>query len=340
MRKTEEISLSLHTKHVTKTVLSNRISYKRAFIGDTCAAYHYTSPEGLMGILKNREIFFTDAEFLNDASERKNINEDLNRFWARCKKDYEERFIRVLSDIRVNAYEDYRFGTIDKDYKGKACRYFVLSASKDSDSLSMWKYYAKNGSYNGYNIGLDTLALQDTWINREQGIAIEYGSVIYEDDEKYYQIKEAVNHIYESWIQYEYSDKLDEKIRGEFETWVSLNSLFFKHKSFSTEEEYRYVAVVPTENIKILSYTTENGSNVQMYNFRAVDGVLTPYIKVPIWGTDDLDLKATFWNVASIGIAPCLNFELKKNGVIQFVKSLPYRVENFQINKSKIPVRY
>mgnify|MGYP000145126450 FL=1 len=312
MRKTEEISLSLHTKHVTKTVLSNRISYKRAFIGDTCAAYHYTSPEGLMGILKNREIFFTDAEFLNDASERKNINEDLNRFWARCKKDYEERFIRVLSDIRVNAYEDYRFGTIDKAYKGKACRYFVLSASKDSDSLSMWKYYAKNGSYNGYNIGLDTLALQDTWINREQGIAIEYGSVIYEDDEKYYQIKEAVNHIYESWIQYEYSDKLDEKIRGEFETWVSLNSLFFKHESFSTEEEYRYVAVVPTENIKILSYTTENGSNVQMYNFRAVDGVLTPYIKVPIWGTDDLDLKATFWNVASIGIAPCLNFELKK----------------------------
>ena len=83
MRKTEEISLSLHTKHVTKTVLSNRISYKRAFIGDTCAAYHYTSPEGLMGILKNCEIFFTDAEFLNDASERKNINEDLNRFWAR-----------------------------------------------------------------------------------------------------------------------------------------------------------------------------------------------------------------------------------------------------------------
>ena len=79
---------------------------------------------------------------------------------------------------------------------------------------------------------------------------------------------------------------------------------------------------------------------MQMYNFRAVDGVLTPYIKVPIWGTDDLDLKATFWNVASIGIAPCLNFELKKNGVIQFVKSLPYRVENFQINKSKIPVRY
>ena len=68
MRKTEEISLSLHTKHVTNTVLSNRISYKRAFIGDTCAAYHYTSPEGLMGILKNREIFFTDAEFLNDAS--------------------------------------------------------------------------------------------------------------------------------------------------------------------------------------------------------------------------------------------------------------------------------
>ena len=110
--------------------------------------------------------------------------------------------------------------------------------------------------------------------------------MIYEDDEKYYQIKEAVNHIYESWIQYEYSDKLDEKIRGEFETWVSLNSLFFKHESFSTEEEYRYVAVVPTEKYKdSFLYNGKMDQNVQMYNFRAVDGVLTPYIKkVPIWG--------------------------------------------------------
>ena len=45
---------------------------------------------------------------------------------------------------------------------------------------------------------------------------------------------------------------------------VSLNSLFFKHESFSTEEEYRYVAVVPTENIKILSYN--NGKWIKCAN--------------------------------------------------------------------------
>ena len=32
--------------------------------------YHYTSPEGLMGILKTRTFFFTDSQFLNDFREK------------------------------------------------------------------------------------------------------------------------------------------------------------------------------------------------------------------------------------------------------------------------------
>ena len=31
--------------------------------------FHYTSPSGLLSILENNEVFFTDIRFLNDKSE-------------------------------------------------------------------------------------------------------------------------------------------------------------------------------------------------------------------------------------------------------------------------------
>ena len=48
--------------------------------------FHYTSPEGLMGILKTRTFFFTDSQFLNDFREKININEELELFWRRNRK--------------------------------------------------------------------------------------------------------------------------------------------------------------------------------------------------------------------------------------------------------------
>jgi hypothetical protein len=35
-------------------------------MGIATNVFHYTSPEGMMGILKSREIFFTNSQFLND----------------------------------------------------------------------------------------------------------------------------------------------------------------------------------------------------------------------------------------------------------------------------------
>ena len=61
----------LHKKRLGKNTLENRIVHPskitEAYATDV---YHYTSPEGVIGILKNREIFFTDSEYLNDYEER------------------------------------------------------------------------------------------------------------------------------------------------------------------------------------------------------------------------------------------------------------------------------
>ena len=68
----------LHKKRLGKNTLENRIVHPskitEAYATDV---YHYTSPEGVIGILKNREIFFTDSEYLNDYEERLGINSEL-----------------------------------------------------------------------------------------------------------------------------------------------------------------------------------------------------------------------------------------------------------------------
>jgi len=70
----------LHKKRLGKNTLENRIVHPskitEAYATDV---YHYTSPEGVIGILKNREIFFTDSEYLNDYEERLGIRKVLER---------------------------------------------------------------------------------------------------------------------------------------------------------------------------------------------------------------------------------------------------------------------
>ena len=97
-------------------------------------------------------------------------------------------FSSLLRNIRVEEYEDSGFSYI-LDHSETKCRYFVLSLSTDSDSLSMWKYYAKNNSYDGYCIGLFSIALTDEWIDRVSGVSVISSQVEYRSEDKQLIIK-------------------------------------------------------------------------------------------------------------------------------------------------------
>ncbi len=325
---------SCHEKKV-----QDRLKYKpflSSFNNDNTnkAKYHYTSPEGLMGILKTRTFFFTDSQFLNDFREKVNINEELDYFWKTHRRKYNKHFFSLLSKIRITKYEDSGFSYIDS-YSDKPCRYFVLSLSMDGDCLSMWKYYSKSGSYNGYCIGLFDIALTDEWIDRITGAAVIAGMVEYYSEDKQNIILQTVERLYSIWQSYEYSDLLDEKIVKEFTSWMSVEALFFKDECFADERETRYVAIVPTDELNNLYYEYK-GNKYKMYDFRIVNGMYIPYIKMPFndWNQD------VCWAINSIRIGPSGDDEQKKAGIKQFVRSLDYEFDTCHIVKSNIPVRY
>lgn len=327
----------LHKKNLGKHTLTDRLTYTDQITsGYAISVYHYTSPEGLMGILKNREIFFTDAQYLNDYRERMSINDELKRFWEENRGEYDKDFYQLFKGIYIDSYEDNKFPYIDENTSEELYRFFIMSASMNNDSLSMWKYYAKDDTYNGYNIDLFIPALDDEWIDRETGVAVEVGVVIYDSNQKQSKIHTIMEKLYDEWCKYKVSDLMNQKMIKEYTSWISYASLFFKNSCFSTEEEMRFVAAVPKAKLNEINYELENGTRKPMYDFRVSNGVIIPFIRMPLFGWNNSEN----WISNRIGVGPCMNFDLKKEGILQLIESLDYKFHKIDVVKSEIPLRY
>jgi hypothetical protein len=106
--------------------------------------YHYTNQAGLLGIIKNREIWATHTQYLNDSKEYRHavdVVTDLiiKRLTAACDSR------RILEDMSSG---------LDGIEGMNVC---VCSFSEDGDSLSQWRAYG--GPTSGYAIGFKPLHL-------------------------------------------------------------------------------------------------------------------------------------------------------------------------------------
>ncbi len=297
--------------------------------------YHYTSPEGMKGILENRFLYFSDAQFLNDYNEKKHINDILNTFWNSFEISYDKKFKKLLKDIRISEFEDSGYNYLTKNGFREKSRYFVFSTSYSPDNLSLWKYYAKNNTYTGYTIGLSTLYLIDEWIDADTGVEIIGDKVLYSNYEKFSKIHSTVNILYEAWCKYEESKEVNERIVSEFKAWLSITSLFFKEECFEDEKEFRFVAVAPDDSINTLSFNY-NGYDCKMIDHRIINGALIPFLKIPFnfWDVDGCGA------IKSIGIGPTNNADLMEKSLKYFIDSLNYKLYDCKIYRSKIPLRY
>ena len=206
--------------------------------------YHYTNDLGLRGILETGKIWLTNIFNLNDPSELShgfslavkilNNKAASGQTWSKELAEQLEAFVQRRGIQRVG-------------------HYFVCSFSSCRDDLGQWRAYADNGR--GYALGFDTNALEAAFTNlAELRSAHLTFRVTYDDaqlEEMHRRIVEkmfevitlsAENNLPFTTIQ----DYLVE-LSTSFAARLLRAALYFKHKAYDNEEEYRFLQLYSHE---------------------------------------------------------------------------------------------
>lgn len=297
--------------------------------------YHYTSPNGIFGILGSRSIRFTDCQFLNDKSEYTHIKKPLEKALEEIKNDLHIDFQTSILKMLKEEFESDDINVIKKEtglaFSLTKKRYYIFCSSTAQDSLGMWNYYVKGGNYQGYNIGFNVRQLLDCFSTIENAdVDVFYGRIMYKGKEQIEFLKA---------ILLKADEELEEKLRkatsGEevdnanheaidsVMNYIENYRLFFKDESFSNEKEYRFIIKLPLEY-------TPNDNSPLLTGFDVRNGIIVPYCQLTISKESSIE---------SIMLSPMLESELAKQGLKRFLWSRGYN-SKINIVQSKVPIRY
>ena len=218
--------------------------------------YHYTSPEAALSILRNKVLWFSDCEFMNDPGEIAYCYRLYDEAWAEVCLEAgipEEQVNRKITSW-VNPYECESPISEELTFSVPA-RYYSFSTCAEADNLAMWSCYACRNGETGYALGFDadllTQELQDlasSFLESEVYFDSRSGWVCYAENDQGEQIKRLIlNHLVERGVICERrSSLLDRVIAGEVargDHWEQISALapFIKRPEFSYEREYRFV---------------------------------------------------------------------------------------------------
>lgn len=263
--------------------------------------YHYTSPDGFLGIIKDDFNFrFTRADCLNDLLEGKQFLEvyetvcnEMVSENADFKQPNEEFFskIKMPNEFLVDTDHGLDFVNIDT---------YIGSFSLEPDCLPMWNYYLNNNRYEGYCLGICT-----------DSLPLHSLQIIYDDEKKKNMIRSVIKKI----CEFANHEGNLTKFLGFMRNFLFNCCYIFKPSYFKHEREIRLI------------YHNNSISKTPI-DFRIKNGMLMPFIKV----------KINKNNLTSVKIAPLVKEEIAKHTTLELLKNYDY--ENVEVTNSIIDIRY
>ena len=301
--------------------------------------YHYTSPEGLLGIFPDKEdpkLWFTKYDSLNDTSERTNLIEYLRLY---CDRKVSESKLSPIfaSTIKSLELSDYQLitlpgkGPIELEHNGVIeeytdtryvpCDTFLCCFSRHPDLLPMWNYYSKSQHYEGYSVGFLSNYFERS-MSFEKGYSIELKRVLYVCSEKD-KLLDAIILPFNDLFTEQTSDREDIKriIQGK----INELQFVFKDECFRHEEEIRAILRIPREHI---CSADQNKSNNFAVKYRNSHGYIVPYI----------EYKVAKIAVNGITVAPLLQSDLAIKNLHELMQQRG--CGNIWIEPSVVPIRF
>jgi hypothetical protein len=297
--------------------------------------YHYTSPDGLSGIINKENIilWFSQINCLNDKAEGKHVYELYTQVLL---KAYQDNLISVeffhfaskITSCEENTTfvfktkpitKDGPFGkqTLEWDVALLPYSIYLCCFSKNSDSLPMWNYYNKSSGCRGYNVGIRVQNLLADF-PKDGCNDFSIRKVIYSTREKTTLLKMLILAAYHNYGKIE-----NETLLGIIESFLDEWRLLFKSEFFEHEKEIRAILKVPHEqpNQALVRDDFETG-------LRQNNGYIIPYVVV----------KRGKTILTNITIGPLLDFESAENGVNSLLRLHKYK--NVIVKRSEILIRY
>lgn len=260
--------------------------------------WHYTSADGLLGIIRNDQneigklhFWFTRSDCLNDTSEGTNI---LFLFRQVCCELLQENIITqsfydVVKNVEIPDHQFVNFPIPARERFAHEsvldcvpCHAYICSFSLKKDSLDMWRFYSKgNGGYGlkCFSLLFDKYKDYENSDYEEDAMfsLIRSYKVIYSDEEKKHILKEIIT---DTFTAYENSstskrDKYQEAKKF-IQYTLKIFQFQFKHECYSSEQEYRFVFYLPYDKPKLLENRMPN------IKFRTQNGMPVPYIDLMI----------------------------------------------------------
>lgn len=287
--------------------------------------YHYTTAEGICGIVENREFVATKSDFLNDKMEFQYAVEVMERLIERYIVNTD---LRMQFSAKLKAEID-RIGIISSDHAAldeDEMSFYVVAFSKQNNNSLLWAEFT---DFRGYCLEFDYEKIVEGFRHR----VFLHGTVIYDEEEQMNGLLESLLSCIHSLVE-----KGAKDLQGFFEedaipSEESLNQLvdamavvcsvytmFFKKSYFAGEEEYRFI-------FPPLHY--EKGQDRPQ--FRLLDQIFLPYIMV------ELEAEQQELPLQSVMVGAKNNSDIAVRGMKYFLKTQGLDIP---VLLSDIPLRY
>lgn len=341
MGQAEEKIMHLFTSDLSK--LYNKHQYD----GDEplfLPLWHYTSANGLMGIIRSNHeehgklhFWFTRSDCLNDTSEGNHV---LTVYQTVCEELYQngeisEAFYNsiIKAELSNQIYINYAIPSEETNEHRSvldcvACHAFICSFSLKEDSLDMWRYYSKGDG--GYGLKLSPYIFDnyrefeyDEYEENRLFSVIRQFKVIYENQEKKQIIKDLVldAYLYYHRNAEEDPDELNEALRF-IQSKLKEQQFRFKHECYSSEQEYRFIFYRPYSKPDALL------NKLPEVHYRNQNGVIIPYL--------DITIEPENAYLMEVLISPFIESEIVLDTTMEYLSSCGF---NCETRLSKLPVR-
>jgi len=264
--------------------------------------YHYTTHNGLLGIIKNKEIWATHTQYLNDQQEYLHaLNLVHNEIDVIMRKSNNAKHKLLLKDM-------------DEDvYGNESMNICVCSFSEVGDSLPQWRAYS--GTSSGYAIGFSGELLS----NLKQEKKFYLAKCLYAKLEQRALIRALVEEVLEENIRgVPWADKDHIPIGGNLCAYLHRYAPILKNSSFKYEREWRIIS-------RPLSC---KGTK---FDFRHGNSMLIPYYKFSLFNTD------VPFQLKKIVVGPTPHPEQARKAVSSFL--VRHGLRNVPVVNSKVPYR-